>query len=483
MPLPLYLVRVLGVAALAAVAVTMPHADTIVLKNGGRIAATGVVRENGKVGYETPAGHLSLPESIVERVEKDDTGGVDAPSNRNTTDLMIAPPFKAATAATGLVASLVVHDDAIDRQALAHLHDAAASGSADAISKAAAGEEAASQFELDRGNLDQALEHSKRALALVPAQLSLLLDVAYLHLRRSEDTAALDFLERARRVAPDSPDVAKLTGWAQYGMGRLPEAAAEWKHAQQLRPDPEVAQALEKAERDLQVESGFREGQSAHFILRYYGGAAPDLARASLRLLEDDFEFISGTLRFAPPEPVTVVLYTNEAFADITRAPQWVGALNDGRIRVPVQGLVTVTPELAHVLKHELTHSFIAQKTQGRSPVWLQEGIAQWMEGSRSANEAALLVSLYDHHEDPSLARLEGSWMKSPPDIAAISYAWSLAAIEAVVAAGGQGDVERLLDEILRQSSPQAAVRAALHMNYDDLNRMTAEYLRRTYLR
>ena len=34
-----------------------------------------------------------------------------------------------------------------------------------------------------------------------------------------------------------------------------------------------------------------------------------------------------------------MVLYTQQAFADITRAPGWVGALNDGRIRVPVQGL------------------------------------------------------------------------------------------------------------------------------------------------
>ncbi len=483
MRLPWHSTRVLACIALAAGAVALARADTIVLKNGRRIAATGVSRENGKVSYETSAGQMSLPESIVERIERDDAGGLDAGSNRRAADLTIETLPMPAIAASSQVASLVIHDGAIDRQALNQFDDAAAGGSADAISKAAAAEEAASHFELDRGDLDQALAHSERALTLVPAQLSLLLDAAYLHLRRSEDVAALTYLERARRVAPDSPDVAKLSGWAEYGLSRLPEAVAEWKRAQQLRPDPQVAQALEKAERDLQLERGFREGQSAHFILRYYGGAEPDLARASLHLLEDDFEFIAGTLHYTPSEPVTVVLYTNEAFADITRAPTWVGALNDGRIRVPVQGLTTVTPELARVFKHELTHSFITQKTEGRSPVWLQEGVAQWMEGSRSAKDAALLVSLYDHHEDPSLAVLEGSWMKAAPDIAGISYAWSLAVIEAIVAAGGTGDVERLLDEILRQSSAQAAVRVALHMNYDDLNRITAEYLRRTYLR
>ena len=43
-----------------------------------------------------------------------------------------------------------------------------------------------------------------------------------------------------------------------------------------------------------------------------------------------------------------------------------------------------MTDELARVLKHELTHSFVGQKTDGRCPVWLQEGIAQYMEGKRS---------------------------------------------------------------------------------------------------
>jgi len=44
-------------------------ADTIVLKNGRRIIASNVVEEDGHVSYETPAGHLSLPKSIVDHIE------------------------------------------------------------------------------------------------------------------------------------------------------------------------------------------------------------------------------------------------------------------------------------------------------------------------------------------------------------------------------------------------------------------------------
>lgn len=457
-------------------------ADTVVLKNGRRIVAAAVSVKDGKVSCETSAGQVTLPESIVARVEKDDAGAiVDAAPNPAAANLSITRPRVAPLDGAGLAAS-VVHDGAIDSDALARLDAAASGGAPEAVARAAAAESAASEFDFDHGNLGGALAHSQRALELEPAELTLLLNVAYLHLRRSENTAALDCLERAQRIAPDSPDVAKLTGWAQYGLNRLRLAVQAWKRAQQLRPDPEVARALEKAERDLQTEQNFHEGQSAHFILRYYGGAAPALAREILSQLEQDFLSISYILDYTPPEPIGVVLYTNRTFEDITRAPHWASALNDGRIRLPVQGLTAMTPDLARVLRHELTHSFIAQKTQGRCPVWLQEGVAQWVEGRRAGSAAPLLVTLYDHHEEPSLAALEGSWMNLPRDFAAVAYGWSLAVVENVVQSGGPVDVQRLLDRIAEGSSTEDAVRSTLRMSYADLSRSTAEYLRRTYL-
>jgi len=70
---------------------------------------------------------------------------------------------------------------------------------------------------------------------------------------------------------------------------------------------------------------------------------------------------------------------------DVTRAPSWSGAINDGKLRIPVSGVQSVTPELARVLKHELTHSFISQMSSNRCPTWLNEGIAQMEEGKSSA--------------------------------------------------------------------------------------------------
>src|SRR5262249_8776843 len=262
-----------------------------------------------------------------------------------------------------------------------------------------------------RGDMDHALADEQTALGYAPEQSALILNVAYLHLRRSEYRKSLDYLDHARRITPDNPDVFKLAGWAYYGLNKLDQAIGEWKHAESLRKDPEVEAGLEKVEKDKAVEDEYKENESAHFTLRYSGAAAPELAREVLRTLESHYDAIESELSFSLADPIAVILYTGQAFADTTRAPDWVEALNDGRIRVPVQGLTSMTPELSHILKHELAHSFVRQKTRGHAPSWLQEGLAQWLEGRRSGVNAGWLLRVYDAKQALSLGQLESSWM------------------------------------------------------------------------
>ena len=137
----------------------------------------------------------------------------------------------------------------------------------------AAAHHAAAQFLLGKGDTDAAIDHYREALVFAPDNTGLLLNLAVLYLRESQFTKALDPLERARRAAPDSADVAKLMGWAYYGANKMDRAIEEWKRAEQLRPDPEVEAALEKAQRDKAEEESYREGETAHFDLKYNGSA------------------------------------------------------------------------------------------------------------------------------------------------------------------------------------------------------------------
>ena len=459
-------------------------ADTIYLKSGRKITATHVTEENGQVSYETAAGRLSFPLSIVERVIHDapSAGSVAGTPSDRAANLPIAPPSGLSAAPSDPAGSAAVRDGSIDMDLLSRLEsEASANPSPTAVARVVAAESAAAQFEISVGDFERAADHYNIGLRFDPENVGLLLETAYLHLKRSEYSAAADLLDRARRIDPDSVDVAKLSGWAYYGLNKVADAVTEWKKALALKPDPETQHALEKAERDAQEEAEYHEGETSHFLLKYNGDAAPELARDVLRTLESQFQEISSTLGYTPPEPIGVILYTNQTFMDITRAPSWSGALNDGRIRVPVEGLSTVTDELARVLKHELTHSFVGQKTGGRCPVWLQEGIAQFMEGKRSRSNAGALSAAFEKHMEISLNSYETSWLNLPRDAASNAYAWSLAVVEMIVTENGFDDLGRILDRIAAGSSTEDATRAVLHEDYAELMLSTAQYLRKAY--
>ncbi len=460
-------------------------ADTIVLKNGRRIVASNVTEDATHVTYETPAGEMSVPKSAVLRIERDNLTYSSA-SRADTQPPVSAPPVEPLRGFDDVM-RLTVHDDSIDFGYLARLESDARSGGKSAIDRVAAAHYAAAEFLLAKGDTNAAIDHYRQALVFAPENTGLLLNLAVLYLRESQFTAALDPLEHARQITPDTApaaaDIAKLEGWAYYGANKMDRAIEEWKRSEQLHPDAEVEQALEKAQRDQAEEESYREGETAHFNLKYYGGAAPGLAHEILRALEDDFRDLESQLDYTPPEPISVILYTEQAFGDITRAPGWVGALNDGRLRIPVQGLTSVTPELAHVLKHELTHSFVGQKSHGRAPTWLQEGIAQFMEGRRSASDAAALVDAAAQGGAPPLSELEGSWMGLPENSVAFAYAWSLAVVESIVQQGGVSDLSRLLDRVATAPSTETACREILRSDYSDLQQQTIAYLKRAYTR
>jgi tetratricopeptide (TPR) repeat protein len=303
----------------------------------------------------------------------------------------------------------------------------------------------------------------------------------------SHFTQAIESLERAKRFAPKDFYVANFLGMAYYGANNIPQAVAEWKRALEIRPDPAVQRELDDALRHQKEEADYREGRSAHFQVRYNGAAAPaSLVAEILRTLEAHFSAIESALNYTPREPIGVVLYTSQAYTDTTGAPDWSGAVTDTRyshISVPTQGLTGINSDLSRTLKHELTHAFIAQKTRAHCPTWMQEGMAQRMEGLNASRHAAEFVALYDQRKlTLPLAGLEGSWMGMSGNQVSVAYPWAVSVIEYIVATGGMGDIERILDHMASEA-PETSVKNVLHLDYSELELETIKYLRKTYVR
>jgi hypothetical protein len=185
-------------------------------------------------------------------------------------------------------------------------------------------------------------------------------------------------------------------------------------------------------------------------------------------------------LDYSPWEVIVVLLYPSQAFRDITRSPSWVGALNDGKIRVPISGLSVMTPELARVLKHELTHSFVRQITVGHCPTWFNEGLAQLEEGVSTAVPGAQLARAFAAGKTPSFESLEGPFVRLPENQVSLAYAKSLAAVEYLRETYGMGEIRRML-KLMPSSDFSTLLENELRLTYSAFEDEVANYIVKKY--
>jgi len=448
-------------------------ADVIHLKNGRMIVADSVREHGNHIEYDIGENSYAIPKASVDHIEAGGTPAVSAATgaSRDLPEFAPSDPLKNQVA----LADKIIREDRVDVDALSALEKA---GDAEAT---AAGYFVAGKHEFDHSNLPSARGYFETALRFDPDNPTILNYYCALLVRTGNATAALPYAEQSVRSAPESPDTLTVLGYVQFATGHTKDAIRSWKHALQLRPDATVQKYLEKAEHEATAEEDFSERESSHFTLRFEGQqTAEPFHKQLLAALEADYEDLARSFDLAPRNSISVSLYTDQAFFDVTQAPSWTGAVNDGKLRIPVHGLDSVTPELARVLKHELTHSFINELSAGRCPAWLNEGLAQAME-PRQVTNGRVLADLFKNQQEVPLNRLEGSFMGLSAPQAALAYGESLAAVRYLVDTYGMGELQQVLQKLGQGSSTEAALRSTIHSDYGELEAELGKYLLAKY--
>ena len=440
-------------------------ADTIHLKNGRTITAD-VAREKGeRVEYDIGDDTYAIPKSAVDHIES----GVGVPGSSASAGVNISAPT-----AKSSNPDATAPDGKVTPELLVKIE---ASGDKKSLTEALV---ALAIEEQQTGKPDDARSHIDRAASLAPEDGQVAAIYAWLLLKQDRASLAQSYAEEAVRKDDDSEFAHKVLALAYYKNDHLQGAVDEFKKAKALDPsDREVDYYLSATAREAKAEADFRSDASTHFNMRYEGDkASSQLRNQILSVLERHFDDLVSSMGVLPRDPIIVVLYTNQTYFDVTQAPAWTAALNDGKLRIPVEGLTGVSAELSRVLKHELAHSFIRQATNGRCPVWLNEGLAQLLEPRSATQFRSQLSKLFDSGHQAPLDALEGSFIGYNTGQAAVAYIESLAYVEYIRDTYGINRISDMMRYLSEGESPEGALKSAIHDDYAQLEEEFNRHLR-----
>ncbi len=463
-------------------------ADTIWLKNGVSIAANKAVVKGEQVEYIVGTTTYYIPASQVDRIEKTQSFGVAV----STVGPNARVPSMPSTASAGssdsatlnkprklpasggitvpdgaaLLKRILIYDH-VDDRALGTIESEGNANTSAAAYAVAANYEYSNEKDVDRAG-----RYLKHALDFAPENIALLCWYSSLLVEQGEFPEATSRAELAVKLAPNSADALYALGAVYYATNRLPEAISAWKKSLQIRPNDSVKQYLAKAEREVAVEENFNQRDSSHFTLLFQGQRTGfTMAADILHTLEQQYADLARDLSFTPQSSITVVLYTEKEFFDVTQSPSWSAGLNDGKLRIPVKNLSSITPQFERTLKHELTHSFVHFMTGGPCPTWFNEGIAQMMEPRDPGTYKAALAILFREGKQVPLRALEGSFLNLNGPQATIAYAESLVAVDHIRSVYGMTAVRRILEYLAAGESPEDALRETTRLNYAQLEK------------
>lgn len=270
---------------------------------------------------------------------------------------------------------------------------------------------------------------------------------------------AIEKFERCRAADPASAAFAGNLAEAlvrlaklEHERGQLESALAHLTRALEVgleRGDREVLlRILERWRRELELEADDWTEGSNRFELTYDTDRA-DILHHSHEVLEhleqsyDELVRWFGRDPLAGRPPLRVVLYAPADFGRLTGLGDWAAGLFDGVVRVSLRDLEDGSWRA--VLVHELVHAFVQALRGNATPGWLNEGVAQLLEGR--VHDAPHLRERLRGVEPFPLERLQGSLASwEDPNEIARAYAQSLVFVAYLRETYGDESLRRMLD-------------------------------------
>ncbi len=179
----------------------------------------------------------------------------------------------------------------------------------------------------------------------------------------------------------------------------------------------------------------------------------------SLEVLNTTFEELKRVFDTIPRNRVTLRFLTPDEFRDATGAPSWTSAMYfGGEITVPVASNEALNKHhLKRALRHEYVHAVIAELSENRCPAWLDEGLAQLIEGEPNPLLGPALRKWAQHNDPLPLAHLQDGFTLLDDSLVPTAYAESLFATRTLINRRGFAAVRNYLKNLRELKTPEEA--------------------------
>ncbi len=306
------------------------------------------------------------------------------------------------------------------------------------------------------------------------------------YIRQSRSTAAQHSLEGYLEDSSEKdPAVLFELGRLLYQQAQYPEAESYFQAVLRIEPKHAGAsQYLERARREQKVHGPIWKQSNSHFQVQFEGYVNAEAGQLVLIVLEEAFQRIGAEIGFYPSDTITATLYTNQQFQGVTGGPHWASGLFDkfdGRIKLPIGGVNSRTQDLERIIFHEFTHTLIFRMSGGHCPSWLNEGLAQYEEGSMTAPQEQVCRGMAKAGFKIPIKSLEGPFGILQSRQAVVAYTQSLTVVGYLISSYGMVTIRKCLDGLNEGSSMEDVLYSTMGLSYQDLDSQWWKYFQRKY--
>lgn len=197
---------------------------------------------------------------------------------------------------------------------------------------------------------------------------------------KREFELAKEALKDSLQHDPKNPFAYELVGDIAYFEQNLDVAEKNYESALKFRTRKDLEEKILKVRKEKKIEGGLVSYREEHFLIKY-GGEERGLEGFELReFLRNSYREVGQDLGYFFRHKVVVLLYDDGEFRKLSGVPHWSSGIYDGKIRLPAYQRGFSPKEIQKIMRHELTHAFISEISNGRCPAWLNEGLAEYEE-------------------------------------------------------------------------------------------------------